>query len=80
MRFRTVLLGLLAFTSLVLAMVGIYGVMSYAVAQSNRELGLRMALGAGSAHVLRLVVGEGMWAALIGMAIGLPEFTWLGKH
>jgi len=42
-------------------------------------MGIRMALGAGSAHVLKLVVGEGMWAALIGMVVGLPGVYLVGK-
>ncbi len=71
-RFTVLVFGSFAALALLLAAIGIYGVMTFSVAQRNHELGIRMALGAGSANGLRLVVGEGMWAALIVMAIGLP--------
>jgi putative ABC transport system permease protein len=78
-RFTVLVFGSFAALALLLAAIGIYGVMTFSVAQRNHELGIRMALGAGSANVLRLVVGEGMWAALIGMAIGLPGVYLVGK-
>jgi putative ABC transport system permease protein len=78
-RFTVLVFGSFAGLALLLAAIGIYGVMTFSVAQRNHEMGIRMALGAGSAHVLRLVVGEGMWAALIGMAIGLPGVYLVGK-
>jgi len=78
-RFTVIVFGSFAGLALLLAAIGIYGVMTFSVAQRNHELGIRMALGAGSAHVLRLVVGEGMWAALMGMAIGLPGVYLVGK-
>ena len=70
-RFQTWLITVFAGLGLVLSAIGIYGVMHYAVAQRTHEMGIRIALGAGSAHVLWLVIGEGLRLALIGVAAGL---------
>ena len=70
-RFSMLLLAIFASVALVLAAVGIYGVMSYSVAQRTHEIGIRMALGAQTSAVLKLAVGYGLKLVLAGIAIGL---------
>jgi putative ABC transport system permease protein len=70
-RFRTLLLSSFSGIALILAAVGIFGVISYSVSQRTHEIGIRMALGAQPRDMMRLVLGEGILVILIGLAIGL---------
>ena len=80
-RFRTVLLGIFAGLAIALASIGVFGVLAYFVAQRTREIGIRVALGATSGDILRMIVGRGLAIAGIGLAIGLaaavPLTRWI---
>ncbi len=78
-RLTTILLSLFGGAALALASLGIYGLLQYTVAQETHEIGIRMALGATSADVLRSVVGQGLKLALMGVAIGLAGAVALAR-
>jgi putative ABC transport system permease protein len=78
-RFRTVLIGTFALLALVLAMVGVFGVLAYSVQQRTREFGVRIALGATSHEMFRLVVGSAAPVIAVGTAVGLAAAALLGR-
>jgi putative ABC transport system permease protein len=78
-RFKTILYGIFAGFALLLAAIGIYGVMAFAVAQRTHEIGLRMALGSGRSKVLALILKEGVILALAGLAVGFIGTCLVGR-
>jgi predicted permease len=78
-RFQTSLLTGFSVVALLMAAVGIYGLIQYSVATRTREIGLRMALGGGAGHIFRMIVGEGLTLSLTGVALGLVGAWWLGR-
>ncbi|HVH70495.1 MAG TPA: FtsX-like permease family protein, partial [Candidatus Dormibacteraeota bacterium] len=79
-RFRAGLIGAFASLALLLAVIGTYGVLAYAVTQRTREFGIRMALGARAPDILRLVLGDGLQMTLLGIAVGLAAATGLTRY
>jgi predicted permease len=71
-RFTTLVMSAFAGAALLLAVLGLYGILAYGVEQRTREIGVRLALGAGRGEVLRLVIGHGMKLTLIGAVVGVP--------
>ena len=69
-RFNALLLGAFAVLALVLAMIGVFGVINYSVAQRTREIGIRIALGAQRSSIFKLVIGQGLVLAVIGISVG----------
>jgi putative ABC transport system permease protein len=78
-RFRSLLLASFAVLALALALVGLYGVISYAVTRRTREIGVRLALGAQRGDIVGLVLGEGMMLCVAGLAIGLVSSVWVNR-
>ena len=78
-RFTMLLLAALAGVALVMALAGVYGVLSYAVSQRRSEVGVRMALGASNNSVLRLIVAQGMRPVMIGLVVGTVGALWLSR-
>ncbi len=70
-RFSTILLSIFAGLALLLAVIGIYGIMSWSVAQRTQEIGIRLAVGADSSGIFKLILGRGLKLSLVGLAIGL---------
>jgi putative ABC transport system permease protein len=76
-RFPAILISLFGGIALVIAAVGVYGVISYSVAQSTHEIGIRVALGASRGRILRMTLGHGLRLAAIGAVVGLVASHWL---
>jgi ABC-type antimicrobial peptide transport system permease subunit len=78
-RFLSLLLGIFAVVALTLAAIGTYGILSYMVTERQREIGIRMALGAGSGQVVGLIMRQGLTIALLGIGLGILGAIWLSR-
>jgi putative ABC transport system permease protein len=78
-RFQTSLLTAFSVVALLMAAIGIYGVIQYSIAMRTQEIGLRMAIGARPGDIFRMVIGEGLALSLAGLALGLVGAWWLGR-
>jgi putative ABC transport system permease protein len=78
-RFNMWLMSVFGASALVLAAIGIYGLMAYSVEQRTQEIGIRLALGAQAAHVKNMVVFQGMRLAIVGVVVGLGAAFWLAR-
>ena len=78
-RFQASLLAGFSVVALLMAAVGIYGLVQYSVATRTQEIGVRLALGAEAGHIFRMIVGEGLMLSLTGVALGLVGAWWLGR-
>ncbi len=78
-RFQTSLLAGFSLVALLMAAVGIYGLIQYSIATRTREIGLRMAIGAQAGDIFRMIIGEGLTLSLTGLALGLVGAWWLGQ-
>jgi putative ABC transport system permease protein len=79
-RFNTIILGVFSGLALLLATIGIYGVLSYSMSRRTSEIGLRMALGASRGNILRLTLGQGLRPALVGIVLGAIGAWWLSRY
>jgi ABC-type antimicrobial peptide transport system permease subunit len=78
-RFQTSLLTGFSVVALLMAAVGIYGLIQYSIATRTQEIGLRMAIGAQAGDIFRMIIGEGLTLSLTGLALGLVGAWWLGR-
>jgi putative ABC transport system permease protein len=78
-RFQTALLTGFSVVALLLAAIGIYGLIQYSVAMRTHEIGLRQSIGADGGDIFRMIVGEGLMLSLTGLALGLLGAWWLGR-